>query len=67
MSCDQEMCPFWDGDGCPCRVLDISDEERAQQRRAMGIEPLNDDVFADTTLVDGNFFVPVPKADREEL
>lgn len=18
MTCDQEMCPMWDGDGCPC-------------------------------------------------
>lgn len=38
MSCEQEMCPFWDGDGCPCRVLDIDEETREQQKRALGIE-----------------------------
>lgn len=21
--CDQEMCPYWDGEGCPCDVFDI--------------------------------------------
>jgi hypothetical protein len=33
MRCDQEDCPFWDGDGCPCRVLDISEEAREQAER----------------------------------
>lgn len=23
MTCDQEMCPHWGGDGCVCAVLDI--------------------------------------------
>lgn len=31
--CEQEECPFWDGDGCPCRVLDISEEAREQAKR----------------------------------
>ena len=34
MRCDQEDCPFWDGDGCPCSVLDITAEEREKAKRA---------------------------------
>ena len=25
--CEQEMCPNWDGWGCPCEVLDIDKPE----------------------------------------
>jgi hypothetical protein len=21
--CEQEMCPMWDGDGCPCAAFDL--------------------------------------------
>lgn len=21
--CDQEMCPMWDGEGCPCDLFDL--------------------------------------------
>lgn len=45
MRCDQEMCPFWDGHGCPCEVLDISEEERERQKRALGIGSLDDEVL----------------------
>jgi hypothetical protein len=23
MKCDQELCPFWTGDGCACEVMGI--------------------------------------------
>lgn len=23
MRCDQEMCPMWDGDGCPCDTFEL--------------------------------------------
>jgi hypothetical protein len=36
--CDQELCPFWDGGGgCPCEVLDITDDERARAKREAGL------------------------------
>lgn len=28
MRCDQELCPFWDGHGCPCVQLDIPEADR---------------------------------------
>lgn len=30
--CDQELCPFWTGEGCACAVFGIDEEEREQQR-----------------------------------
>ncbi|WP_174250009.1 hypothetical protein [Pimelobacter simplex] len=25
--CDQEMCPMWDGDGCPCVTFDLDRDD----------------------------------------
>jgi hypothetical protein len=25
--CDQEMCPMWDGDGCPCDTFGLDRDE----------------------------------------
>lgn len=25
--CDQEMCPMWDGDGCPCNTFDLDRDD----------------------------------------
>jgi hypothetical protein len=27
MSCDQEMCPMWDGDGCPCDLFGLERDD----------------------------------------
>jgi hypothetical protein len=27
MRCDQEMCPMWDGDGCPCDTFDLDRDD----------------------------------------
>jgi hypothetical protein len=27
MRCDQEMCPMWDGDGCPCNTFDLDPDD----------------------------------------
>jgi hypothetical protein len=35
MRCEQEMCPFWGGDGCVCAVLDIDPDEREQAQQAV--------------------------------
>ena len=39
MSCEQEMCPFWDGEGCPCSLLGMEEEDREAVRERMGIFP----------------------------
>lgn len=44
MTCEQEDCPFWDGFGCPCATLDISEDERERQKRVLGIETSGQDV-----------------------
>ncbi|MFC5127448.1 hypothetical protein ACFPRL_30260 [Pseudoclavibacter helvolus] len=32
--CEQELCPFWAGDGgCPCAVLDLREDDREEARR----------------------------------
>ena len=38
--CDQEMCPYWDGHGCPCEVFDISPEARDAERVRCGFPSL---------------------------
>lgn len=25
--CDQEMCPMWDGDGCPCATFNLDRDD----------------------------------------
>lgn len=26
-NCDQELCPMWDGDGCPCAMFGLDKED----------------------------------------
>lgn len=37
--CEQEMCPYWSGDGrvCTCVQLDIDEQARDDARRQMGL------------------------------
>jgi hypothetical protein len=37
MNCEQEFCPFWDGNGCPCSLLGIEDEDRAEAKQVRDI------------------------------
>lgn len=35
MRCEQELCPFWGGDGCICAVADIGEDEREQAKEGL--------------------------------
>lgn len=49
--CDQELCPYWSGDGqvCTCAVLDIDEQARAAARRQMGLYEPEEAEDADCT------------------
>lgn len=35
--CDQELCPMWDGEGCPCAVFRL-DRDHLPERGVFSIE-----------------------------
>jgi hypothetical protein len=38
MRCDEELCPFWTGDGCACAVMGVDVAERRAAQRDLGID-----------------------------
>ena len=42
-ACEQEMCPNWDGHGCPCDLLDIPKPDRMCSHCLTPISSTDDD------------------------
>lgn len=44
MRCDQELCPVWDGDSCPCDTFGL-DRDDLPTSGVYAVEYLNDDHY----------------------